>query len=58
MHSLYLCTMLYVHYACIFVCICNCMHVCVLLDILRIVYRFHYSECQESPITQGTNCTA
>ena len=35
-----------------------CMYVCVSLDILRIAYCFHYSESQESPITQETNCTA
>ena len=35
-----------------------CMYVCVLLDILRIVYCFHYSEYQESPITEETSCIA
>ena len=34
------------------------MYVCVSLYILRIVYCYHYSECQESPITQETNGTA
>ena len=29
MHSLYLCTMLYVLYACIFVCICITVYVCM-----------------------------
>ena len=34
------------------------MYVYVLLDILRIVYCFHYSEWQEYPITEEISCTA
>ena len=32
------------------------MYVC--MCIIRIVYCFHYSECQESPITEEISCTA